>query len=203
MSHYEKLLLVKLVVIFRSLGDILLGVPARIMPFVLPSDDRLATATVPKQLTTPTIIGNFQWMFMNFFHVLLLALCLTLSLKIAPSFDLFLLALPVFLFTYSSIIHAAYARLMNIKLGQTASSQSFDEVEPDWRSTLAMALYTEYTKWAGCLLGGTQWLVFVLQRFGAHIGDDVVIDDMKTMHDVHLITIGSHTRLSATSQIQV
>jgi hypothetical protein len=203
LSHYKKLLLFELLIIFRSLGDILLGVPARTMPFVLPSDDRLATATVPKQLTKRTIIDNFQWIFMNFFHILLLALCLTLSLKIASVFHLFLLMVPVFLFTYSFTIYVVYARLMNIKSGRIGSSQSFAEVEPDWRSTLAMALYTDYTKWAGCLLGGTKWLVFVLQRFGAHIGDDVVIDDMKTMHDVHLITIGSHTRLSATSQIQV
>ncbi|CAF1004032.1 unnamed protein product [Rotaria sordida] len=49
---------------------------------------------------------------------------------------------------------------------------------------------------------GTQWLVLVLRRFGTRIGDDVIIDDMKTVYDVHLITIGNHSRLSSTSEIQ-
>jgi hypothetical protein len=199
----SEILFLELPVILRCLGDILLGIPARIMPFVLPGDDRLSTATMTKQLTKQTLIDNIQSMWMDFFNILLVALCFTLSLKIAFSFNLFLLTVPIFLFIYSSTVHVVYAHLMNIKSNQIENSQSFDEVEPDWRATLAMTLYTHYTKWTGCLLGGTQWLVFVLRRFGAQIGDDVVIDDMNTMYDVHLITIGSHTRLSATSQIQV
>ena len=66
-----------------------------------------------------------------------------------------------------------------------------------------MTLFTHYTKYVGKLLGGTQWLIIVLRLFGAHIGDDVIIDDMNSLYDVHLITIGSHSRLSSTCQIQV
>jgi acetyltransferase-like isoleucine patch superfamily enzyme len=77
---------------------------------------------------------------------------------------------------------------MDNKLYQTGNSQS---------------LFVYYTKYVGNLLGGTQWLIIVLRQFGAHIGNDVIIDDMNSLYDVHLITIGSHTRLSSTCQIQV
>ncbi|UJR19788.1 hypothetical protein I4U23_022922 [Adineta vaga] len=51
-------------------------------------------------------------------------------------------------------------------------------------------------------LGSTQWLIFILRQFGAQIGNDVIIDEMNSLYDVHLITIDDHARLSSTCQIQ-
>lgn len=82
-------------------------------------------------------------------------------------------------------------------------SKTLDEVNTNWRITLAMGLFDSYTKYVGNLLGGTEWLNIVLRQFGAHIGDDVIIDDMNSLYDIHLITIGNYTRLSSTCQIQV
>ncbi|CAF1495517.1 unnamed protein product, partial [Rotaria sordida] len=65
-----------------------------------------------------------------------------------------------------------------------------------------MSLIHYYEKWIGPFLDGTQWVVVALRRFGAQIDDDVIIEDMSCLDDVHLITIGRHVRLSSTAQIQ-
>ena len=72
-----------------------------------------------------------------------------------------------------------------------------------WQHKWAMVIFDHYTKYVGRLLSGTQWLIVVFRQCGACIADDVIIDDINSLYDVHLITIGNHTRLSATCQIQV
>jgi len=54
----------------------------------------------------------------------------------------------------------------------------------------------------GCLLGGIQWPVVILRCFGVNIGDNVIIEDMKCIDDMHLTTIDSYSRLSSTCRIQ-
>ena len=88
--------------------------------------------------------------------------------------------LNLFLFIYSSIICIAYRQW------------------PDF----SICLLNYYEKWFGCLLGGTQWLVIILRCFGVNIGDNVIIEDMKCIDDMHLTTIGSYSRLSSTCRIQ-
>ncbi|CAF4856835.1 unnamed protein product [Rotaria sp. Silwood1] len=70
---------------------------------------------------------------------------------------------------------------------------------------LGTPFYNTYLRLCGARIhdGGTQWLIVALRRFGAQIDDDVIIEDMISIDDVHLITIGSHVRLSSTSRIQV
>ncbi|CAF0953041.1 unnamed protein product [Adineta steineri] len=86
--------------------------------------------------------------------------------------------------------------------GQSDGNILVVDWKTNWRIVLAVSLCGNYTKWVSCFLNGTQWLVIVLRRFGAHIANDVIIDDMKSLDDVHLVTIGSHARLSSTSRIQ-
>ena len=188
---------------FHDLDDILLGVPARSMPFIASDADSIDTSTMSEQPVVRRIIDNFQQILVEFTNFVLLAICVVVSLMVTPSCIQFLLAVPIFLFIYSFIVYFIYARLMANKFDQIKTSQSFVETNPSWHITLAMALFDHYTKYVGNLLGGTQWLVIVLQRFGTHIGYDVIIDDMNSLYDVHLITIGNHARLSSTCQIQV
>jgi hypothetical protein len=189
--------------LFHDLDDILLGIPARSMPFIASDTDSIHTPVMSEQLLIRSIIASFQQILIEFTNIVLLVICAVLSLMVTPSCIQFLLAVPIFLFIYSFIVHFIYARLMANKFDQIESSQSFIDMNTSWHITLAMALFDHYTKYVGNLFGGTQWLVIVLRRFGTHIGDDVIIDDMKSLYDVHLITIGSHARLSSTCQIQV
>ncbi|CAF3771336.1 unnamed protein product [Rotaria magnacalcarata] len=63
-------------------GDILLGIPARIMPFVSPNAERPDTLTEEAQTTKRAMIGDFQRLFMNFTNILLLIVSAILSLNI-------------------------------------------------------------------------------------------------------------------------
>ncbi|CAF4097549.1 unnamed protein product, partial [Adineta steineri] len=118
--------------------DILLGVPAQSMPFILSDSDE-----------TQEVTNDFQRIAMEFSHFVLL-----------------------------------------------------DILDSNWKTSLAMILYSQYAKYIGRLLGGTQWLIIILRQFGAHIGNDVIIDDINSLYDVQLITIDDHVRLSSTCQIQ-
>lgn len=172
------------------------------MPFIVPTAEWSHTMTKQVQSTKRAIIGDFQRLLMNFTNILLLVASAILSLNITFKVNLFLLIVPTFLIVYTFIVHTIYSYIIHKTFEQARNNQSLDEIKKYWYITLAMMLFTQYTKSVGCLLGGTQWLVVVLRRFGTIIGDDVIIDDMNSVYDVHLISIDNHTRLSSTSQIQ-
>ena len=178
----------------NGLDNILFGVPARSMPFILSDADSLQDTAISKQHIIPKIIENFQQILLEFAHFVLLSICVVLSMRITSNFSQFVLLVPTFLFIYSFIISVIYTRLIGNNL---------DQINVNWHITLAMGLFDRYTKYVGNLVGGTQWLIIILRQFGAHISNDVIIDDINSLYDVHLITIGSHTRLSSTCQIQV
>ena len=164
------------------------------MPFILPDTDLPDTMILSKQSIIRKLIANFQQLLFEFTHFVLMGICFMLSLIVIPSCIEFLLMVPIFLLTYSFIVYIAYACLM---------TNVVDRTQDSWHTTLAMALFARYAKYVGHLLGGTQWLIIVLRQFGARIGNDVILDDINSLYDVYLITIGSHTRLSSTCQIQV
>jgi hypothetical protein len=190
-------------VIFNDLGDILFGIPARSMPFISPDVDQSHMTMTAKQLTQRAILNDFHSMPNEFINILLLAICAVLILTMTSSLHVFLLGVPAFLFIYSFIISTAYVYLINTKFKLTKNSQTFNDLRTSLLVPLAMSLIGYYEKWIGSLLGGTQWLVVALRQFGAKIDDDVIIEDMNCLEDVHLITIGSHVRISSTSRVQV
>ena len=173
------------------------------MPFVLPDADMLRAHVMPEPLTLWKKIDHFHQILMEFAHFVLLGMCIMLSLSGADKFSHVTMAVPIFLLLYSTIVWLAYTFLTNDKSTFTTDNKSPNEKTPQWKTTVAMAFFINYAKYVGQLLGGTQWLIIALRRFGAHIGDDVIIDDMHSLYDVHLITIGDHTRLSSTCLIQV
>lgn len=173
------------------------------MPFISFDADQLYTTMATKQVTKGIILSDFQSILNEFINILLIAICVVLSLTVTSSFNVFPLLVPIFLLIYSCIISVAYVHLISNKFCLTKNSQSFDEVRMSWFVPLAMSLLHYYDKLIGSFIGGTQWLVVALRRFGVQIDDDVIIEDMSCLEDAHLITIGSHVRLSSTSRIQV
>lgn len=166
----------------ESLGDILFGIPAHSMPVAHQSTPTMFTARRTKQ----AFIDGFWSIFYEFINILLFSFCVTLTVTVTSDFNMFAMTVPVFFFLYSFVISTAYRHLLNSFL-----------------SPLAMPLLHYYEKRLGSLLGGTQWLVVILRRFGAKIGEDVIIEDMNCIEDAHFTTIDSHVRLSSTSRIQV
>ena len=152
-----------------------------------------------KQDTKGVILSHFQSLPIEFINILLIAVCITLSLMVTSSLHVFPLLVPIFLFIYSFIISTAYVYLICL----TKNSQSFDEFRINLFLSLAMSLIHYYDKMVGSFLGGTQWLVVVFRQLGAQIDDDVIIEDMNCLENIHLITINSHARLSSTARIQV
>lgn len=131
--------------------------------------------------------NEFQRIFIEIIHFILFDLCFLVSIKITSNVSQFFLIIPSFLLIYTSLIYILYTYLIMSKS----------------TSTIAMILYSEYTKYIGQVFGGTQWLVLILRQFGAQIGTDVIIDNISSLYDVHLISIADHVRLSSTCQIQV
>ena len=173
------------------------------MPFTLPSTDQSNSMMSMEQVTKQTLLHSFRSLIKEFAHGLLFGVCLSLVLTVTSHFNMIILALPSFLFIYSLTMTTIYMYLINIKSSLLKDSQSSDQSGNNLIVPLTLSLISRYEKWFGSLLGGTQWLIIVLRRFGAQIEDDVIIEDMSCVEDVHLITIDSHARLSSTSRIQV
>lgn len=173
------------------------------MPFVSPLADKFYTTITKKHVSKVAILSDFEWLLYEFISMVLIAICFVLSLTITSTLNVFPLLIPMFLLIYSLVIPAAYVFLMNKNFCVTETSQPFDQIRRQLVILLSMSLIGHYETSIGSLLGGTQWLVVALRRFGAEIDDDVIIEDMTCLDDVHLIKIGSHVRLSATSRIQV
>ncbi|CAF4131963.1 unnamed protein product, partial [Adineta steineri] len=50
-------------------------------------------------------------------------------------------------------------------------------------------------------LGNTQWLIRYFRACGANIGNNVIIPDVSSLFDYHLVTIGDHVRLNINAHI--
>ena len=169
-----------------NLGNILFGIPAQSLP-ILASDANINPIPRIKE----TSVNGFVSIFNEFINNLLLSLCITLS----ANFSMFATTAPVILLIYSLITSIIYRYLVNIPIS--------DDFRSNYCSSLTWTLSYYYKMWFGYLLGGTQWLCVVLRQFGAKIDDDVIIEDMSCLFDIHLTTINSHVRVSSTSRIQV
>ncbi|CAF1542277.1 unnamed protein product, partial [Adineta steineri] len=60
----------------------------------------------------------------------------------------------------------------------------------------------DYEQFICPFLGNTQWLIRLFQAYGAHIGENVIMPDISSITDYHLMTIGDNVRLNMGTQIQ-
>ena len=173
------------------------------MPFAASDADSFHVHSASELLSVRKTIDHLHQILMELAHFVLLGWYIMLSLSGADRFGHAAIAVPIFFLIYSAIVWLAYACLTTGKSTFTTDNQLSQENTSEWKTILATALFIHYAKYVGQLLGGTQWLIIALRRFGADIGDDVIVDDLQSLYDVHLIKIGDHTRLSSTCQIQV
>ncbi|CAF4131639.1 unnamed protein product, partial [Adineta steineri] len=60
----------------------------------------------------------------------------------------------------------------------------------------------DYEQFICPFLGNTQWLIRLFRAYGAHIGENVIMADISSITDYHLMTIGDDVRLNVRTQIQ-
>ncbi|CAF1528486.1 unnamed protein product [Adineta steineri] len=60
----------------------------------------------------------------------------------------------------------------------------------------------DYEQFISPFLGNTQWLIRLFRAYGAHIGENVIMPDIFSITDYHLMTIGDDVRLNVRTQIQ-
>jgi acetyltransferase-like isoleucine patch superfamily enzyme len=166
-------------------NDIFLGIPARKMPFAVP--ENLPTTDVPIS-NSPSIS-----VFLNTCSCLFISKCLLIALYSS---------LPVLL---TPFIHAiicwiaySYSTLNNEKRTQF----TFSEVITHTKKFLS-TLMSDFSKFVGPYLSGTQYLVFFYRTLGTQIGCDVILSDNYCIADPQFTTIGDHVRLNSGALVQV
>ncbi|CAF1052890.1 unnamed protein product [Rotaria sp. Silwood1] len=162
-------------------SSVMLGIPARLMPF-----QQLSLLSMSTNNISPSIYSDMACTIGIRF---LVNVILSFVLIYDP-----LLLLIYFLAAEHFISVFFYAIPRELSLT--------DRINP-WLYRLTTALTLDFFTFITPLLGGTQWLVILLRRLKASIGQDVVIGEINAVEDWKHVTIESHVRVSATAKIQV
>ncbi|CAF2917639.1 unnamed protein product [Rotaria sp. Silwood2] len=164
-----------------SPGHVVLGIPARLMPF-----QRDIPISVSANKSSPYIYSD-----------LASAICVQFLVKVIISF-LFVhayLLLPIYFLLAEHFISLFFFALpREICL--------LDRINR-WRYQLSAILTLDFYTFIAPLLGGTQWLVILFRRLKANIGQDVIIGEINAIEDWKHVSLGSHVRVSATAKVQV
>ncbi|UJR38881.1 hypothetical protein I4U23_031549 [Adineta vaga] len=165
-------------------GKVLLGLPARSMPFIQPSSISNSYSTTSR--------------FTVFKAVVLEIIANTIPLLIVSSIQLesmknyFFIILFMFVLIYSILVCGLNRYCVQTKPG----AYSFEETTSNWCHVLIVKMTINWTNLLEPFLGGTQWLIFLARGLGVRIkGSDVILSSLSNVTDYHLITIGEHVRM--------
>ena len=166
---------------------VLLGIPARRMPFVM-SENRSLIDEIPS--SSPQFI--YTWLLLIFCFFISKCLLVTIYSTV-PLF----IALAIHIFLFSVLQH--YSTMST----KTRSHLQFSEVVTRHLRYLLHIFISDFTLFIGSYLSGTQFLVILFRLLGARIGADVIIGDLDCLTDPHLASIGDHVRLHRHARVQV
>ncbi|CAF4481402.1 unnamed protein product, partial [Rotaria sp. Silwood2] len=164
---------------------VLLGIPAREMPFVIPDD-----TSVINDLSSLNSSSIYSLLFvcLSFFISKYLFIALYLSSPVA-----------VALFIHAILFCAIYQ--YSILITKRRSHFTYSEVITHQQYFL-FKLMSEFSTFIGPYLSGTQLLPFLFRMLGAQIGSDVILPDIRCITDPHLVNIGDYVRLNMGAYIQ-
>ncbi|CAF4135124.1 unnamed protein product [Rotaria sp. Silwood2] len=164
---------------------VLLGIPAREMPFIVPEDIYFVNDS-----SYSNYIAIYTLLFTCF--SLFISKCLFITLY---------LSLPIVaaLFIHAMLFCAIYH--YSILSTKRRSHFTYSEVITRQQHFL-YTLMNEFSAFVGPYLSGTQCLVFLFRILGAQIGSDVSLPDVGCLTDPHLVKIGDHVRLNRNAIIQ-
>ena len=167
-------------------NGVLLGIPARRMPFTIP-DQILSVDDI--SLSNPRSIDTWLLLCFGFFmsKYLLISIYSSLPLIMAS-------VLHIFIFC---VFHQ-----YSISFTKDRSHFRFSEVITHLQY-IQRVLFFDFDIFVGSYLSGTQFLVFLFRFLGARIGSDVIITNIACLADPQLVSLGDHVRLHRNAYIQV
>ena len=165
---------------------VLLGIPARQMPFTIPE-----TVSLVDKIPYSRSQSIHIWLLVIFFFFIGKCLLITIYLAVP-----LIIALAIHVFFFCLLHH--YSTMST----STRSQLQFSEVVTHLRHLLHTFIF-DFKLFIGSYLSGTQFLVILLRLLGARIGADVIIGDIDCLTDPHLASIGDHVRLYRHARVQV
>jgi hypothetical protein len=167
-------------------NGILLGIPARKMPFVIPKNIPVTNVlSSPNSLSIHPFLLTRSGFFIN--KCMLITLYSLLPVFVAP----FIHAI-----VYCAIHHKFHSKM------KRRARVTFSEIITNTYKFLRGFLI-DFSTLVGPYLSETQYLVFLFRALGAQMGCDVIVSDISCVTDPYLTTIGDHVRLNIGSYIQV
>ncbi|CAF1549552.1 unnamed protein product [Adineta ricciae] len=165
-------------------ASVLLGLPARSMPFIQPSLTSDSHSTKTKFTVLKTV---FLEIASNTIFALIVS---TIQLGLMTNYSLIICIMLVFF----CCILTCY---LNQYYAQTKpGTYSFEETTNNWFHALIAKLTMNWTNVLQPFIGGTQWLIYLARGLGVRIkGFDVILSTLANITDYHLTTIGEHVRI--------
>ena len=167
-------------------NTVLLGIPSRQMPFVMPD---LATST-----------KDVSFLVFPFLHALMANCSVFLCGKILFISTYSFLPAMIAPFVQVTIPCVAYHCL--VALMGTKSALTYSETITHAHQFIS-TIMCHLNMFVGPFLSQTQYLVILLRALGARIGRDVTLPNIGCLTDPHLVTVGDHVRLHAGASLQV
>ncbi|CAF1591913.1 unnamed protein product [Didymodactylos carnosus] len=163
-------------------GDILLGLPARVMPFVSPPVDQMKINVNGEIFTffLTQLVAKFTFVLFGLFCMYFVS-------------NIFILIL-LFIILYS-ILLCLCDRLCTAQMSKPGT-YSFDNIV-GWKRRIVVRMFRDYMVLIGQFIGGTQWLIYFFRALGSKIGHDVLISDIGNLADHRFITIDNHVRIKS------
>jgi acetyltransferase-like isoleucine patch superfamily enzyme len=170
----------------EKVNTILLGIPARKMPFVM-ADNASAVndlSSYPNYLSIFSFLTPCFGFFLS--KYIIINVYLLLPFYYSPFMHLFL---------FSTAYHSSVFLRENTK---HMNSKVIDIIEE-----LCDTVKNDVFMFIGPFLSGTQFLVYIFRALNAQIGNDVILPNAKCITDPHRVMICHHVRLHAGAYIQV
>jgi len=167
-------------------NGVLLGIPARQMPFLVAKNTSVVNG-IPASDSS-----SFHSLLLNCLNFFICK-CLFITLYSSLPF----VAAP---FIHASLYCAVSYCFDSFRKKRTLLT--FSEVI-NLPQRFLLTLKSDFHVFVGPYLSGTQFLVFLFRALGAQIGSDVILPDIMCLSDPHLLTIGDHVRLNMGAYIVV
>ncbi|CAF1496030.1 unnamed protein product [Adineta ricciae] len=167
-------------------GTVLVGIPARPMPFVMPKEEQIPSDTFP------SLNSSSFYAFTNTCIIYFLGKCLFIS-----NYYLFPIVIaPIVHLCLFCLIHRC-----SILSSSSETTLTYSQTINRTHEFLSTAII-EFNLFLSPFLSKTQYLVNLFRFLGAHIGKDVILPSIDCLTDPHLVTIGNHVRLQRDSCLQ-
>jgi acetyltransferase-like isoleucine patch superfamily enzyme len=168
-------------------GTVWMGIPARQMPFVMPSNQVSLDDNSLSSVTSPFHDFGRACLIFSISKCLFIIPYFLLPMTIAPFIHIILVCLT---YRYS--------------VSKKGTTTSFDYAALDTCTQRFLDLFlSDFDMFISPFLARTQFLVFFFRALGARIGHDVILADIECLFDPHLATIGDHVRVNTNVSIQV